>query len=561
VIPENRVENNQVIISNFFDLFNPQSPSETQLISKPTLEGIREGNVAVNFENGNLGIPVLNILNQKKNNSKITESKNLLSESEDQPFDMMEFVNLCKDYFQDIRSSNKIKKGSNILIINKESYQNLPPTFIDELVNFINLSASMLGRDNLFFFHSNEKRFLLPTDISTINRLQRVFVSFKRLDEAEKLKYERLKYRSGAFKLSRKLAIYLFVLSEMIDDEVNDPKEFFEKINSNYEGESIQYISDLEFSLLETMHDDGILTLESNGDELPTLKPFEGYVLPSVASKNKKQEHKLDPNLEILSGQAKEKPEKIVSVINSADKVYAPPVEMDEKILRTWSGSMKLRDFKYRSNVSMRGRFILTNNRLIIYRKKFGIFPAIPFIGYVRPNNRMMFIILRLISYISRFRHVVTAVVRTVGLPVILAFILGLDKVGNFTDQIPISFPDIPGFSNSFDFLVENPEVAAGVIGGFSGLSMLFRILFFRSLAITVIPLTMFGGLQAHPKNSGLSQFICKPRGSDKLPGLSHGLPFTTYVRSQSLSTLPSYLNNQSILLSLIALSNQPTSK
>jgi hypothetical protein len=418
----------------------------------------------------------------------------------------------------------------------------------------------MLGSDNLFFFHSNKKRFLLPTDTLTINRL-RVLFRFKRLDEDEKIKHERSKYQSGAFKLSRKLAIYLLILSEMIDDEANDPKEFFEKINSNYEGQSMQYISDLEFSLLETMHDDGILTLESNGDELPTLKPFEGYVLPSVASKNKKQEHKLDPNLEILSGQAKEKPEKIISVINSADKVYAPPGEVDEKILRTWSGSMKLRDFKYRSNVSMRGRFILTNNRLIIYRKKFGIFPAIPFIGYVRPNNRMMFIILRLISYISRFRHVVTAVVRTVGLPVILAFILGLDTIGNFTDQIHISFPDIPGFSNSFDFLVENPEVAAGVIGGFSGLSMLFRILFFRRVAITVIPLTMFGGLQTHPKNSGLPQFICKPRGSDKLPGLNHGLPFTTYVRSQSLSMLPSYLNNQSIILSLIALSNQPSSK
>jgi hypothetical protein len=428
------------------------------------------------------------------------------------------------------------------------------------LVNFINFNSALIRKDNLFFFHSNEKRFLLPTDTSTINRLQRVLISFKRLDEDEKIKHERSKYRSGAFKLSKKLAIYLLVLSEMIDDEANDPKEFFEKINSNYEGQSLQYISDLEFSLLETMYDDGILTLGSNGDELSTLERFEGYVLPPATSKKEKQEYKLDPNLEILSDQAKEKPEKIVSVINSADKAYAPPEEMDEKIVRTWSGSMKLRDFKYRSNVSMRGRFILTNNRLIIYRKKFGIFPAIPFIGYVRPNNRMMFIILRLISYISRFRHVVTAIVRTVGLPVIFAFILSLDTMRNFAGQIPISFPDIPGFSNSFDFLVENPEVAAGVIGGFSGLSMLFRILFFRRVAITVIPLTMFGGLQTHPKKSGLPQFICKPRGSDKLPGLNHGLPFTTHVRSQSLSTLPSYLNNQSIILSLIAPSNKPSS-
>ncbi|MHA2274980.1 MAG: hypothetical protein ACXAC2_04400, partial [Candidatus Kariarchaeaceae archaeon] len=86
MIPEKRAENNHVIIRNFFDLFNPQSPSETQLTSRSVLDGIREGNVAVNFENGNLAIPILNILNQKKSNSEIIEPQKPLSESEDQPF-------------------------------------------------------------------------------------------------------------------------------------------------------------------------------------------------------------------------------------------------------------------------------------------------------------------------------------------------------------------------------------------------------------------------------------------------------------------------------------------
>jgi hypothetical protein len=305
---------------------------------------------------------------------------------------------------------------------------------------------------------------------------------------------------------------------------------------------------------LRAVYDNGIYKSDENGGSgIPDIESISGVDITQIDRKNHNEDNNHD-GLAILLNQANEKPETLTKILQSANRVNLPNTEIEEeKIMKMWSGTLNLKNFKFRSNLSMRGKFILTNRRLIGYRKKFGFFPQIPFIAYVRPNNRMIFLSLRILSVMSRLRIILTSVIRAVGFPVIFGLLLTFRSLRGFFDGV--NFPSLPAVTKPVNYMIENPQLIAGLGGSLGGLSYVgikfIRFLFYRSRSVVVLPFPMLRDIESYPKNPRLAQLICKPKGSDSLPGLQVGLPFRLFTRSHSLPNIPEEITDQSIILSL----------
>ncbi len=217
-----------------------------------------------------------------------------------------------------------------------------------------------------------------------------------------------------------------------------------------------------------------------------------------------------------------------------------------EQVIFATTSMLQLRDFKYRSNLSMRtGKFIVTNRRIVTYRRRFSLLPSLPFFAFVRLNNRMV----ALFSQIaSRFRLVMPAIkafLKSFG-AVILGFLAvfwqSLQPLIMDIDLPPL--PNLPGISVAFsvtiDFALENPTLFATILGAIGSLGpvfyQLFRIAFLRSRAVTVVTPEMVLGLgtvdQFRRGKDKSAALVLRPMGTSKLPRSEFG--FKIVPRSNS---------------------------
>ncbi len=209
----------------------------------------------------------------------------------------------------------------------------------------------------------------------------------------------------------------------------------------------------------------------------------------------------------------------------------------NEQVIFATTSMLQLRDFKYRSNLSMRtGKLVVTDRRIVTYRRRFSLFPSLPFFAFVRPNNRMVALFSQIGSRIKIVMPAIKAFLKTFG-AVILGFLAVFwQTLRPLIDSIDLpQLPSIPGItvtlSVAFNFALENPTLLATVIGVIGSLGpalyQIFRIAFLRSRAVTVVTPQMVLGLgtvdQFRRGKDKSAALVLRPMGTSKLPRSEFG--------------------------------------
>ncbi len=218
----------------------------------------------------------------------------------------------------------------------------------------------------------------------------------------------------------------------------------------------------------------------------------------------------------------------------------------NEQVIFATTSMLQLRDFKYRSNLSMRiGKLVVTDRRIVTYRRRFSLFPSLPFFAFVRPNNRIVALFSQIGSRIKIVMPAIKAFLKTFG-AVILGFLAVFwQTLSPLIDSIDLpQLPSIPGItvtlSVAFNFALENPTLLATIIGVIGSLGpalyQIFRIAFLRSRAVTVVTPEMVLGLgtvdQFRRGKDKSAALVLRPMGTSKLPRSEFG--FKIVPRSNS---------------------------
>jgi hypothetical protein len=426
--------------------------------------------------------------------------------------------------------------------------------FLNQLEGFLNHSFDPFTSFNnsLFFFSKN--RFLhleKKPPISLKGRITRLFT---------KNYWKRRSYMRNISNFSIEFGFYLAFLSEFLNSDYPSIHLYLSHLNQINDSETGA------FNALNTLFVEYLTQLKEDNhilekDEIPELTALIG---PNLDLKEKETDE--SKSLSFIGELSKEKPNKLVKNVRRSNRakmmgnsdLSKSNIE-NEKLLLSWKGSLKLRHRTYRSNLSTRGNFILTTKRLIVTKRKFGLFSFIPMIAYVRPNNRAMIIIMKIGSFLNRFRQVLSGMIKGAAPGAIVA-IVSFPILNKFFISVSNIFPsvEIPLFSSIKAFAVSNPQgfaVIIGVLGGFSFLiPHLLRLILFRSKSLTVVPLSLFTDLSSSTRRGSHLQMVWKPVGSSKLPKLSEGLPFHLRASPRDVKGVPKESSIQRINLSLAAL-------
>ena len=230
-----------------------------------------------------------------------------------------------------------------------------------------------------------------------------------------------------------------------------------------------------------------------------------------------------------LSG-LKETPE--VSLVEEEQLESGEGSDTKERVLFGTTSMLHLSDFKYRSNLSMRrGKFVVTDQKIITYRRRFSFLPSLPFFAFVRLNNRMVALAMQILSRVKLIWPMIKASFRTFGAAILGILIVFWDSIKEIIPHVTLpDFPGLPEFqlalSFSINYAIENPAfvtMLAGIVGGLGPIIYrVFRLLFMRSRAVTVITPEMVVGIgtidefrRGKRKDPTL---ILKPMGTSKLP-------------------------------------------
>ncbi|MCK5049880.1 MAG: hypothetical protein KAR35_10965, partial [Candidatus Heimdallarchaeota archaeon] len=449
------------------------------------------------------------------------------------------------------RESLNMKKGTNILLLETQALEKVGSEFLNQLEDFLNHLFDPLTSFNTSLFFFSKNRFLHLKKEAPISKKER----FKRL--FTKNYWKRTTYGRNVSKYSIDFGFYLAFLSNFLNSDIHSIHLYLSHLNQTNDNETGVFVT------LNTLFTEYLAQLKednhiSEKDEIPEFTAFAGHNL-DITEKEMIDESK---SLGLIGELAKEKPKKLVKTVNRSDKAKMmgntdlSNIESEELLL-AWKGSLKLRHRTYRSNLSTRGSFILTTKRLIISKRKFGFLSFIPMIAYVRPNNRAMIVIMKIISFLNRFRKVITGIIKGIGPGAIVAFAFSFPFLSGFFNFLSNIFPtvNVPFSSPISDFAAENPQGFAailGVLGGFSVLIVqILRIALFRSKSITVIPLSLFTDLVSSTRRGSQLQMIWKPMGTSKLHKISEGLPFHFRTNPREVKGIPKETLIQRINLTL----------
>jgi len=226
----------------------------------------------------------------------------------------------------------------------------------------------------------------------------------------------------------------------------------------------------------------------------------------------------------------KENPE--ISLVAEEQLESGESSDTGERILFGTTTMLHLSDFKYRSNLSMRrGKFVVTDQKIITYRRRFSFLPSLPFFAFVRLNNRMVALGMQILSRVKLIWPMIKASFRTFGAAILGILLVFWDSIKGIIPHVTL--PDLPGLpefqlalSFSINYAIENPAfvtMLAGIIGGLGPIIYrVFRLLFMRSRAVTVITPEMVVGIgtidefrRGKRKDPTL---ILKPMRTSKLP-------------------------------------------
>jgi hypothetical protein len=453
-------------------------------------------------------------------------------------------------------------------------------------------------QDKLYFYSLRDNSFLQSTedqkkgDLKFLQKIKTVFNKEKRIKSS---------YYSVLRNYDKRISFPIKIFTDIIKAEKQTISEYLlsyenlEVLQSTlkkkyYESLNLDQLEEIEKKQIELFFTNN-LEVESlfnnsynNNISSETTQPGEtdtNHEIPEKKNKDSKSTNdpkeplKLD---QLLLKQMNEKDKTLKKVLNKTKSVKSfgmlrksneeSKSQLPKSIILGSSGAFRLRNFKYRSNASMRrGKILLTDSSLVTYRRKFSLFPTFPFYAFLRINNRMIFLLSKLGSFIAQAKPFITVVARAIG-PLIIGSLAFLYAYVQRIDLPEFLFFEFPALVNIIYFGLENPQLFAsigGVTGGLGyGFTQLFRILFLRARAVSIISFPMILGLstQNHYRRTRSRDpvVMLKPMGSQMLPGTDKGVPFRTNFKLSNLIDKYKFENGEllfNLLIGVIPFFNQ----
>lgn len=205
------------------------------------------------------------------------------------------------------------------------------------------------------------------------------------------------------------------------------------------------------------------------------------------------ENHISDKPLDILLKQAKEKN---ISKYNSRiSRLEKAEYDMSN-IMEMGYANIRRNHYSVNSNFSKSGKIIVTDEHIILTRKKFRLFgisllSLVPLLAFVRPANKIILLARIFMQYLriplqllKGLRPILSA---ALGGVLISGSFVNFDKVNSFLDRIGnISW--LAPFSFGLNFFVENPEAIPVALGVFTGLRFVFPRLLPRREELVILP-------------------------------------------------------------------------
>lgn len=169
--------------------------------------------------------------------------------------------------------------------------------------------------------------------------------------------------------------------------------------------------------------------------------------------------------------------------------------EEDEVIVQAGSMHVTRSNWKVRSNLTRRGRFIMTNKRMIYVRRKFAFFglgALIPFLVFVRPSNKVLLFFQTIFQIFKVPIQLFKAARPALG-PVAVGFAFSFSFLdfSAFTDFWSKITSYIPGFDFigfGIGWIIDNPQILPVIAGFWVLINSAIRLIFMRGEELIILP-------------------------------------------------------------------------
>ncbi len=170
----------------------------------------------------------------------------------------------------------------------------------------------------------------------------------------------------------------------------------------------------------------------------------------------------------------------------------------DEEIIQAGSMHVTRSNWKVRSNLTRRGRFLITNKRMIYVRRKFAFFgfgALIPLFVFVRPSNKLLLFfqtIFQIIKVPLQLFKAIKPGISAMG-PVAIGFafsfsFIDFSELKEFWTSLSSLIPGLDFIGLGVGWVIENPEVIPVIAGFWVLINNLLRLLFMRGEELIILP-------------------------------------------------------------------------
>lgn len=177
----------------------------------------------------------------------------------------------------------------------------------------------------------------------------------------------------------------------------------------------------------------------------------------------------------------------------------------DEEILQAGSMHVTRSNWKVRSNLTRRGRFLITNKRMIYVRRKFAFFgfgALIPLFVFVRPSNKFLLFfqtIFQIIKVPLQLFKAVKPGISAIG-PVVVGFafsfsIFDFSKLKEFWSDLTSLIPGLDFIGYGFNWAIANPTILPAIAGFWVLINSVLRLIFMRGEELIILPLNQLSTL------------------------------------------------------------------
>ncbi len=212
----------------------------------------------------------------------------------------------------------------------------------------------------------------------------------------------------------------------------------------------------------------------------------------------------------------------------------------DERILVVTGGRIARSNWKIRSNVTRSKRIIMTEDRIVIAKRKFSLFGLslgafIPLIAFVRPSNKIILLFKYLYQYLKLPFELLKGLKPMLPnlLPILVAFSFAVDftELKLVIDNFFVKFPSLNFISISLNFVISTPEALPAVAGIFTLFRFIFRSTMFRGEELVIIP---YDNIRTAFLHNDLLILRMKLKGNDLIRAPENGIEFRFRIRSYS---------------------------